>query len=83
MNAVHDEVNRWNLERTQRGLPALEVNSSCCVGLAIFGAAGGAGRLECTIIGAPVNLAAKLEKFNKLASSVSVTTLKKISLAKE
>lgn len=83
VNAVHDEMERWNQERVERGRPALEVNSSCCVGLAIFGAAGGAGRLEYTIIGAPVNLAAKLEKFNKIASSVSVTTLKTVSLAKE
>ncbi|MBX6374734.1 MAG: adenylate/guanylate cyclase domain-containing protein [Acetobacteraceae bacterium] len=51
------------------GVPAFEVGVAVACGEVLFGTVGDADRLEYTVIGDPVNLAAKLEKHNKAEAS--------------
>ncbi len=60
-----DAIDKWNRERRRRGEPALTVNAAAASGNLIFAAVGDEGRLEYTVIGGTVNLAAKLEKHTK------------------
>lgn len=64
----------WNAERMVRGIPALPINAAAVAGPLVFGAVGHERRLEYTVIGATVNLAARLEKFNKAMGTDGVTT---------
>lgn len=61
MKAAED----WNIARVAAGEPELRVGVACAAGPIIFGAVGDATRLEYTVIGDAVNLAAKLEKHTK------------------
>ena len=76
MKAAED----WNIARTAAGVPALRVGAACAAGPIIFGAVGDVTRLEYTVIGDAVNLAAKLEKHTKaekvraLTDAVTYTT---------
>lgn len=64
----------WNDERAGVGLPAVRVNAAVATGEMIFGAVGDARRLEYTVIGEPVNLAAKLEKHAKTEQARALAT---------
>lgn len=64
----------WAKARKSRGLEPITVNASVALGPVIFGAIGGENRLEYTVIGAAVNLSAKLEKHNKDLGVSAVTT---------
>lgn len=55
----------WAEERRARGLPAPQVGAAVATGPVMFGTIGDDTRLEYTVIGDPVNLAAKLEKHTK------------------
>jgi adenylate cyclase len=55
----------WALERRAAGLPAAAVGAAIATGPVMFGTIGDRSRLEYTVIGDPVNLAAKLEKHTK------------------
>jgi adenylate cyclase len=55
----------WVEERRARGVPAPQVGAAVATGPVMFGTIGDASRLEYTVIGEPVNLAAKLEKHTK------------------
>ena len=55
----------WNARRAERGEPELRVGAAVASGRIIFGAVGDDSRLEYTVIGDAVNLAAKLEKATK------------------
>ena len=59
------EIDRWNADRHTAGLHPVAVNAALTIGPVIFGAVGDDTRLEYTVIGEPVNLAAKLDKHNK------------------
>jgi adenylate cyclase len=59
----------------------LGINAALAVGPVIFGAVGDEGRLEYTVIGEPVNLAAKLEKHNKSVGARALTTKKSYARA--
>ena len=65
LEAVIDAAALWAEERREAGLPAPEVGAAIASGKVMFGAIGDASRLEYTVIGDPVNLAAKLEKHTK------------------
>jgi adenylate cyclase len=63
-------------------LPRGAVNGAAASGEVIFGTLGNEERLEYTVIGAPVNLAAKLEKFNRKARARALTDSKTFTLAR-
>lgn len=55
----------WSASRRAAGLPEAKVGVGVAAGPILFGAVGDASRLEYTVIGETVNLAAKLEKHTK------------------
>jgi adenylate cyclase len=69
-----DASDAWNAEREAAGKPPLRVGVGIAVGSVVFGAVGDATRLEYTVIGDPVNLAAKLEKHTKIERCRALTT---------
>ncbi len=81
MAAVMDAARKWSRTRAQKGLPVLAVNAALAAGPVVFGAVGGKSRLEYTVIGAAVNLSAKLEKHNKVLGSTALTTRETLELA--
>ena len=64
--AALEAVDAWNAARAGEGGPDLRVNAAVATGMLVFGAVGDAQRLEYSVIGDPVNLAAKLEKHTKV-----------------
>lgn len=64
----------WQEDRRAVGARPLEIGFAVATGPVIFGAVGDPKRLEYTVIGDAVNLAAKLEKHNKAAGVVALTT---------
>jgi adenylate cyclase len=65
----------WNAGRKAAGEPELRVGAAVASGRLIFGAVGDESRLEYTVIGDAVNLAAKLEKATKDQKVRAHTTL--------
>ena len=63
--ALLEATARWGEERREAGLPAPAVGAAVATGAVMFGTIGDRTRLEYTVIGDPVNLAAKLEKHTK------------------
>ena len=75
LDDVIDAADEWNRYRAAEGESLrLEINAAAAVGRVVFGAVGDEARLEYTVIGGPVNLAAKLEKHNK-AEGVRALTM--------
>ena len=64
----------WREERRAADALPLEIGFAVATGPVIFGAVGDPRRLEYTVIGDAVNLAAKLEKHNKEVGAVALTT---------
>ncbi|WP_454785950.1 adenylate/guanylate cyclase domain-containing protein [Legionella sp. WA2024007413] len=64
----------WNEARKKNGDFVLDVGMGLAVGEIVFGVIGNADRLEYTVIGETANLAAKLEKHNKVEHSKALTT---------
>jgi adenylate cyclase len=76
------ETRRWASMREADGLPTVRVGAAVAVGPLIFGAVGDETRLEYTVIGDPVNLAAKLEKHTKVEKVDALTTRESLELAR-
>lgn len=86
LRAVDDAlaaIDAWNAKRVAAGAPALRVNAAVATGRLVFGAVGDSRRLEYTVIGEPVNLAAKLEKHTKAERVRALTTTAAYALAVE
>jgi len=83
MAAILDEAAGWSGEPQLQTLIKNGLGISVCSGPIVFGAVGDRDRLEVTVIGATVNLAAKLEKANKTFGSVAITTQATYELAME
>jgi adenylate cyclase len=68
LRAVDDIIvaaGEWSRAAAQAGTAGLGIGAACASGELVFGAVGDCDRLEYTVIGNPVNLAAKLEKHTK------------------
>ncbi|MEQ8399048.1 adenylate/guanylate cyclase domain-containing protein [Thalassobaculum sp.] len=63
----------WSDRRQSAGLPAPAVGLAVASGPVVFGAVGDESRLEYTVIGTAVNLAAKLEKHTKVEAVRALT----------
>jgi adenylate cyclase len=60
---IQAEIAQWNKERTARGDPPLEVRIAVNTGEAIVGDIGSQRRVDYTVLGNAVNVAARLEEF--------------------
>ena len=84
LRAVDDVMaaaDEWGAERAAAGKAALKVGAAVASGRITFGAVGDETRLEYTVIGEAVNLAAKLEKHNKAEGVRAMTTVAAFELA--
>ncbi len=84
MRAIEDLVDAgaaWRAERSADGLPAPVLNGALACGTVMFGTVGNQDRLEYTVIGEPVNFAAKLEKHCKVERALAVATGETLALA--
>jgi len=71
----------WHDERQSTGEMPLDIGFAVSAGPLVFGAVGDGERLEFTVIGEPVNLAAKLEKANKAEAVSALTTAATLEIA--
>ena len=81
VDAVMAEAARWHAERAKAGETPLAINAGVAVGRIVFGAVGDERRLEYTVIGDIVNLAAKFEKHNKLEGTRALATVETLERA--
>jgi adenylate cyclase len=80
-DALAQAAEAWARARRSLGLPAPEIGMGIAVGPVLFGAIGDPTRLEFTVIGDAVNLAAKLEKHTKALGVRALTTADALSRA--
>jgi adenylate cyclase len=83
LDEIMNEATQWrqNLLDENNEL-SLDVNGAAAAGAVVFATLGNGDRLELTVIGDAVNLAAKLEKHNKSAGTRALTTRETFELAK-
>ena len=74
IDAIVEDTASWRADTALARLDPRKVGMAAACGPVIAGAVGDGRRLEYTVIGAPVNLAAKLEKHNKLLRSRALAT---------
>ena len=72
----------WRDQRQQAGLLAPEIAAAMTTGTVMFGAVGSHDRLEYTVIGDAVNLAAKLEKHCKIEQTPALMPLSAMEIAR-
>ena len=73
VDAVIEAATEWNRHRAAQRRPVHRVNAAAAFGSIVFGAVGDGDRLEYTVIGDPVNQAAKLEKANRTQAVDALT----------
>ena len=81
IDAILMASHAWARDRQARSLPALGIGIGVAQGPLVFGIIGVEKRLEYTVIGETVNLAAKLEKHNKAEAASACATASLIELA--
>ncbi|MBF6988994.1 adenylate/guanylate cyclase domain-containing protein [Cupriavidus sp. IK-TO18] len=74
IDTILEAVDQWRIRRQSSGQPAPDVGAGMASGPVLFGILGHDSRLEYTVIGDTVNLAAKLEKQNKIQGTRGLTT---------
>ena len=82
IDAILATSRAWAQDRQTRGLPALGIGIGIAHGPLVFGIIGVEQRLEYTVIGETVNLAAKLEKHNKAEAASACAQASLIDLAR-
>lgn len=81
--AIMETVDAWNVERQAAGQQPIRVGAAVSAGPVLFGAVGDETRLEYTVIGEAVNLAAKLEKHTKAEAVRVLATAAALALAEQ
>ncbi len=81
VESILAESRAWARERAASGKDPVQIGLAVAAGRLLFGAVGDETRLEYTVIGDPVNLAAKLEKQNKIEKTIALTNLATYQLA--
>src|SRR4249920_220883 len=81
IDAILTTSRAWAQDRQTRGLPAPGIGIGVAHGPLVFGIIGVERRLEYTVIGETVNLAAKLEKHNKPEAAAACAPASLIDLA--
>ncbi len=74
-------VDAWNAARIAGGEVPIDVRAAVTSGSVVFGAVGDEQRLEFTVIGNAVNLAAKLERHTRVQEVRALTTAAALSAA--
>lgn len=69
---VQEEMAQWNRERVARGEPAVEVRIALNTGEAIVGEIGSERRVDYTVLGNAVNVAARMEEFVAMAGDIVI-----------
>ena len=82
IDAIHVASQAWARDRIARQLPVLDIGIGVAHGPLVFGVIGVEKRLEYTVIGETVNLAAKLEKHNKAEAASACAQASLIELAR-
>ncbi len=81
LDAILEKVDAWNTERRVNGLHSVVINGAVTSGSIVFGIIGDSERLEYTVLGDPVNLAAKLEKQTKVEKTPALASAEIMDLA--
>jgi len=81
LDAILEKVEAWNSDRRSMGKNSVVINGAVTSGPIVFGIIGDAERLEYTVLGDPVNLAAKLEKQSKEEKARAVASATCMDLA--
>lgn len=81
VDAILAAAERWRSERIAAGKPAPGIGAAVAAGEVVFGVIGDENRLEYTVIGDAVNLAAKLEKHTKSERVRALATWEVLELA--
>lgn len=81
LDGICEAANAWNDERAAMKAEPLRIGAALAVGPVLFGVTGDDSRLEFTVIGNVVNLAAKLEKHCKVAGRDCLATREAYELA--
>ncbi len=74
-------IARWRDDRAAAGAPIVGVGAAVTVGEVLFGVTGEATRLEFTVIGTAVNLAAKIEKHCKPSGHPALASVEALDRA--
>ncbi|MBC7135479.1 MAG: adenylate/guanylate cyclase domain-containing protein [Oceanibaculum nanhaiense] len=83
VTAIMATIDGWNAERLAAGQSPIRVGAAVSAGPVLFGAVGDETRLEYTVIGEAVNLAAKLEKHTKAEGVRALSTRMALELAEQ
>jgi adenylate cyclase len=81
VDALLAAADAWAREREAQGLPPLRIGCGIAAGTVISGAVGDSVRLEFTVIGDTVNLAAKLQSHCKPENAQALTSAATLDLA--
>lgn len=82
MHALKQASQVWDAERMAAGQLPVRIGVTLAAGPVIFGAVGDASRLEYTVIGDAVNLAAKLDKQCKVENCFGLAVVETLELGK-
>ena len=71
--AMEREINRLNRSWQEQGYPTVHMRIGICTGQAVAGSLGSAQRLKYTTVGDTVNIAARIEQFEKESTDTNKT----------